>query len=141
MGPGVGDRIGHIMMRKEDVALALSKSELKDAHAGEIELVAKFDYVRSDQPKVFCNDGKIREYLCKGFKQLFTRAGHPLAADCIGRIRRYFPVRRKATKMIDANHVCQLQAHDRDVRPTRHNRSFRGFPNDIADFPRIARLR
>ena len=107
-----------MIVGQEKILVRILKSKLQDLHAGEAELVTKFDDRVIDLTEIFGNDGHmITESCFKHGKEVIAGSAHPFTLDRSLFTEGNCPVFIKAAEMVDPQIICQGQLMSDPVEP------------------------
>src|SRR5271156_328669 len=76
---GVDDGVRDVLVRQVIMRVAVGESELENAHAGKIELLAQGFDIGGDDPKVLGDEGQVAELVAQALEELGAGSLDPLA--------------------------------------------------------------
>ena len=105
MRAGVGNRLGHVVVRQIRVARGVAKRKLQNAHARKVVGQAQVGDFLRDEPQVFCDQRQWPKRIAQGIKQAFSGARFPLPNDGVRLLCGNFPIGLKTAKVVQTQNI------------------------------------
>src|SRR5208337_1288387 len=137
----VNHAVGHEPVRKVLLILGTgAEPELKDAHSGQLELVAQRLDLGCDHAQVLGDQGQVGKSLLQGFEEGDPRRLHPASFRGGLGFTFHLPVSLKTAEMIDAYQVHPFQESAQAIDPPRESLLLVSFPAIERVAPELPRL-